>query len=376
LQLQEQEENTLRILELCFSRALGGNELYVERIGRELARLGHEVAYALKESGGLAKRIQGSVTLFRPRIPYVDMAAALAVLRLVRSTRTEVMHVHTTMDLPYAAFVKTFRPGLRVVYTKQMQPGKTKRDPFHQWVYGKIDLLLAATEQMRSRLVDMLPMDRSRIKCLYLGTALPDIGSKPLFRQQVRKRFGLTGADFLIVFPNRLDPQKGQDLLIHALAQVKRRGLMPHVLFAGDETVGCKGYRVFLESAVEKAGIASQCTFTGFIEDLGPLYAAADVVALATHEETFGMVLIEGMAWSTPVIGSNAGGVVEIIEHGKNGFLFTTMDVASLAATIERCMRERDALPELGRYARMTVENKFMYSNHVQALEKYLQGIE
>ena len=366
----------MRILELCLSHALGGNELYVERIGRELARDGHEVTYALKESGGLAKRIQGSVTVFRPRIPYADMAVALAVQRLVRSARTEVIHVHTTMDLPYAAFVKTFRPGLRVVYTKQMQPGKSKKDPFHQWVYGKIDLLLTVTEQMRSKLVDMLPMDRSRIKCLYLGTALPDIASKPLLCRQVRKRFGLTESDFLIVFPNRLDPQKGQELLIHALAQVKRRGLMPHVLFAGEETVGCEGYRAVLKSAVEKAGVASQCTFTGFIEDLGPLYAAADIVALATHEETFGMVLIEGMAWSTPVIGSNAGGVVEIIEHGKNGFLFTTRDATSLAATIERCMWERNTLPELGRYARMTVENKFTYSKHMQALEKYLQGIE
>ncbi len=115
------------------------------------------VAYALEENGGLAKRINGSVTVFHPHIPYADMAVALAVLRLVRSTRSQALHVHTTMDLPYAAFAKTFRPSLRVVYTKQMQPGKPKKDPFHRWVYGKIDLLLAATEQMRARLVICSP---------------------------------------------------------------------------------------------------------------------------------------------------------------------------------------------------------------------------
>ncbi len=149
---------------------------------------------------------------------------------------------------------------------------------------------------------------------------------------------------------------------------------MPHVLFTGEETVGCEGYRALLQSAVKKTGVAPQCTFTGFIEDLGPLYAAADIVALATREETFGMVLIEGMAWATPVIGSRAGGVVEIIEHGRNGFLFTTMDAASLAETIERCMRERDALPKLGSHARRTVENKFSFVEHMRALEKYLEG--
>ena len=135
-----------------------------------------------------------------------------------------------------------------------------------------------------------------------------------------------------------------------------------------------RGLQGVLQSAVQRAGVAPQCIFTGFVEDLGPLYAAADVVALATREETFGMILIEGMAWATPVIGSRAGGVVEIIEHGRNGFLFTTMDAASLAATIERCMRERDALPELGRNARMTVENKFSFTAHLGALEGYLQG--
>jgi len=364
----------LKILELCLSPSLGGNELYVERIGRALEGAGHQVVYALLKRGRLAERIRGSVTLLNPRIPYADVLSALAVLRLARAVQADMLHVHVTMDLPLAAFVKTFCPGLRVIYTKQMQPGGPKKDLFHRWVYGRIDLLLAATEQMQARLVDLLPMEAGRIKCLYLGTSLPDIASKPMLRREVRNRFGLTDSDFLILFPNRLDPQKGQELLIEALRLLKIRAVTPHVIFAGAETPGCEGYRERLQSAIDAAGVAEQCIFTGFIEALGSFYAAADIVALATREETFGMVLIEGMAWSTPAIGSNAGGVPEIIDHGKNGFLFTSMDAGSLAATIERCVRERETLPSLGRAARMTVENKFSHENHVRQLEIYLQS--
>jgi glycosyltransferase involved in cell wall biosynthesis len=364
---------TLKILELCLSPSLGGNELYVERIGRALEGAGHQVTYALKEKGRLAGRIRGSVTLLKQRIPYADLPTALAVLRMVRAVRADALHVHVTTDLPLAAFAKTFCPGLRVVYTKQMQPGGPKKDLFHRWVYGRIDLLLAATEQMRVRLVDLLPMEPGRIKRLYLGTSLPDIAAKPAMRREVRNRYGHADSDFLILFPNRLDPQKGQELLIEALRLLKPRAVTPRVIFAGAETVGCEGYKASLQSVVDTAGVARQCTFTGFIEDLGPLYAAADIVALATREETFGMVLIEGMAWSTPVIGSNAGGVPEIIDHGRNGFLFASMDAGSLAATIERCVRERETLPGLGRAARLTVENKFSFENHVRQFDGYLQ---
>ena len=151
----------MKVLELCLSRALGGNELYVERIGRALSLAGHEVTCALSESSVLSRRITGSVILHPPFIPYIDPLTALSVVRLVHRLRADALHVHITQDLAYAAFAKAFRPGLRVVYTKQMQPGKAKKDPFHQWVYGKIDLPLAATEQMRTRLVDMLPMDQA-----------------------------------------------------------------------------------------------------------------------------------------------------------------------------------------------------------------------
>jgi glycosyltransferase involved in cell wall biosynthesis len=364
----------VKILEVCFSRALGGNELYVERIGNALAGAGHAVAYALHEGGSLAGRISGPVTLLRPRTPYVDLPAAIAVLRLVRRLHSDVVHVHTTMDLPFAAFAKTFYPGLRVVYTKQMQPGRRKSDPFHRWIYGKIDLLLAATEQMRARMASLVPIEPDRVTCLYLGTGLPDIAAKPRYRAQVRSRFNLSESDFLILFPNRLDPQKGQELIIEALARLKRTGLAPHVIFAGAETVGGEGYRALLQSAVERAGVAPQCAFPGFVEELGPLYAAADLVALATREETFGMVLIEGMAWATPAIGSDAGGVGEIIDHGKNGYLFATMDAGSLAGAIEQCMRERERLPEMGRWARATVEEKFSFDKHVALLEGYMRG--
>ena len=364
----------MRILNLCFSESLGGNELYVERIGRALEQRGHELAYALKKNSLLAQRIKGRVEVFTPRVPYADLYAGLKLAMLAGRFNAEVLHVHCTRDLPYAAFAKTFHPRLRVIYTKQMLPGGPRMDPFHRWVYGKIDLLLACTGQVRIQLADRVPMPAARIKLLYLGTGLPDLSAKSFHRSRMRALFGRNEADFIILFPNRLDPQKGQMLLVQALARLKSKGLTPYVLFTGKENEDCPGYSAKLQDAIDAQGLSSQCTLTGFIDDLGPLYAAADLVILATREETFGMVLIESMAWGTPVIGSAAGGVPEIIENGKNGFMFSTMDAGSLAGVIEQCMRESDRLPELGYNARKTVELKFSLESHLQALEGYFQA--
>ena len=86
------------------------------------------------------------------------------------------------------------------------------------------------------------------------------------------------------------------------------------------------------------------------------------------------MVLIEGMSWATPVIGSAAGGALEIIEEGSNGFLFKPQDVDDIASAVRRHMSRRDRLAELGRNARLTVERTFDFQSHLQTLEELYQG--
>ena len=361
----------MKILHLCFSDALGGNELYVERIGKALEGRGHEIFYALKKGSTLATRVTpGRITLFKPRLDYVDPFVWIGVARLASREGIDILHVHRSHDLPCAAFVKSLHPRIKVVHTRHMQPGGKKTDFFHRWIYGKIDLLLAITRNMQTRLRGLLPMEESRIGYLPLGTVLPDLSLKPAYREQIRRQYNLDESDFVILFPNRLDPQKEQMLLIHALELLKKENLTPRVLFVGAETYGNEGYRVVLESEAKRCGVFPQCTFTGFIDGLGPYYAAADVVALATVEETFGMVLIEGMSWATPVIGSAAGGVLEIIEEGSNGFLFKPRDVDDLASAVRRHMTRQDRLAELGRNARLTVERTFDFQSHLQRLEE------
>ena len=360
----------MKILHLCFCKSLGGLELYVKRIGRALEHKGHDCYYALERDGLLSKRIHGKVTLFHPHVRHIDPFAALGTLKLVRSCKAEVLHIHSSRDLAYAALAKIFNPGLKTVFTRHMQSGERKKDPFHRWAYGKIDLLLTITDQLRTTMQDVLPMDAGRIRRLYYGTELPDLSKKPEHRVNVRSQMGLHDRAFLIFFPSRLMPQKGHSLAIEALDIVRQKGLMPHIVFTGRDSPEHPENEAAVRSMIESRNLSRQCSFTGFIDDLNPLYAAADVVVLATKEETFGLVLIEGMAWATPVIGSAAGGVPEIIDHGQNGLLFTSMDAESLALSIERCMREPDSLTEWGRAARATVETKFAFPAHLRALEE------
>jgi glycosyltransferase involved in cell wall biosynthesis len=72
-----------------------------------------------------------------------------------------------------------------------------------------------------------------------------------------------------------------------------------------------------------------------------------DVLVLTTHVETFGLVLVEAMMLGIPVIGSNAGGVLEIIDHEKTGLLFKTKDAHSLAEAIERMVRDPELRQQL-----------------------------
>ncbi len=133
----------------------------------------------------------------------------------------------------------------------------------------------------------------------------------------------------MVLCVSRIDPRKGQEYLIKAMAEVLKGHPDTTCIFIGNgsltkKLVGRKNRLEELEAMVEELGISNKVRFLGKVSqgDLMKAYDACDMLVQPSVNEGFGLVISEAMCFGKPVIGSNVGGIPEQIADGVNGFLF------------------------------------------------------
>jgi phosphatidylinositol alpha-mannosyltransferase len=150
-----------------------------------------------------------------------------------------------------------------------------------------------------------------------------------------------------VLYVGRLEPRKGVEHLIDAMAAVQRAGNGTRLIVVGDGPD-----RVRLETAANHAGVAA--TFAGRVPDhaLPGYYQAADVVCSpALGDESFGVVLLEAMAAGRPIVATRIAGYAELLESRKVARLVDAGDASSLACEISGLLRNPDEARDLGRRA-------------------------
>lgn len=360
------------ILEICFSQSAGGLELYMANISKYLFERGHRVLAVVPPSSFLHQRLRNqemNLLAMAPRWRYMDFLTALQLARIIKRNSIHLLHVHQSADLSTAILAKKIAGRSKVIFTQQMESARKKKDVFHRWVYGNLDVLIGITRRICIQVKNNTPLPPERIFQLYYGINLRRFFPSKILRETWRQHFGIAPDEVVIGMVGRLEKGKGQDIFLQAAAEVTKK--LPNLRFVliGGETVGQTGYLSFLKSLAENLGIASKVTFTGFVENVHELTNMLDVIVLASKKETFGLSLIEAMATGAVPIGSNAGGVPEIIEHNQNGLLVPPQDPGALAKAMFRLAGDPARRKRLAQAARETVVKKFNLEMHLENLE-------
>jgi len=202
-----------------------------------------------------------------------------------------------------------------------------------------------------------------------------------------RRKINVSDDDFLILCVSRMDPRKGQDVLVRAMPEVARRFPKARCVFVGNGSFSQKmmgrereGYGKSLELLAQELGISEKVIFTGFLSDaeVNKLYAACDVVVQPSVHEGFGLTVSQGMLFAKPVIGSNVGGIPVQIEEGKNGCLFGSGDSGQLAEKLILLANDPDLRTKMGKEGRKIFMEKFDveigYKSHLELYEGLLRA--
>ncbi|MBN1560428.1 glycosyltransferase family 4 protein, partial [candidate division KSB1 bacterium] len=145
----------------------------------------------------------------------------------------------------------------------------------------------------------------------------------------------------------RIDEYKGQHLLLQAIEQLTTEGLNIDAGIVG--AAFDRDYEKRLRETVKNKGLEDRFHFFGFYDNPIELMSCFDTIVLTTKNETFGLVLIEAMLAGIAVIGSNAGGVPEIIDHQQTGLLFETWNAKALADAIKSLAQNNELRLALAR---------------------------
>lgn len=151
-------------------------------------------------------------------------------------------------------------------------------------------------------------------------------------RARVRSEYGIPRGAFVVMTASRLVTKNGIDLMIRALAELPVHAVL---LIAGTGELEEE-----LKRLVHELGLRNRVFFAGHVahDRLPKLLAASDVFCRPSRSEGMGNAFVEAMAAGIPVIGTNVGGIPDVIEDGKNGLLIAPESVKAVAKALRRCM--------------------------------------
>jgi D-inositol-3-phosphate glycosyltransferase len=210
------------------------------------------------------------------------------------------------------------------------------------------------TELMRTadRVIAATPAELAQIQWLYRApvdrvTVIPPGVDTQLFyprpADRAKERIGVDPGRILLVFVGRIEPLKGLETLLRALAQLRDRGVcqcrqLALSIVGGepDDPAARNVEMARIKALREELGLEGMVTFLGKQDQdtLPDYYAAADAVVMPSHYESFGMVALEAMACGTPVIASEVGGLAFLVKDGETGFHVPDRDPEALADRI------------------------------------------
>ncbi len=202
-------------------------------------------------------------------------------------------------------------------------PEPATREIGEKQVIAEADRMVANTGEEARQLVELYGADPTRIDVVPPGADLSRY--RPGDKAAARAEFGLPRDEQVVAFIGRIQPLKAPDVLVRAAAEVLRRE--PHrklrvLIVGGPSGSGLKRPDALIELAAE-LGIADRVTFLPpqSSDRLVQIYRAADLVAVPSYNESFGLVALEAQASGTPVLAADVGGLGTAVDDGRTGLL-------------------------------------------------------
>ncbi len=359
----ESQRRKWRLLHLVSTFAIKTDTKWLLQIARHLDRGAFELSAACFYEGGPVRAQLDSfgVTTFNLDTPgEQDPRAILRVRRLLKETHCDLVHTHllrsdlfggaaarwtrTPAIVSTAYAIGAYRRA-KLRKTDRLLDAATAMLPTHT---------IAVSEAVKRDCVERLRMDPNRVTVIHTGIDPPSEFNAEAAKS-LRREWGASSGDTLIVTVARLSYEKGIDTLIDAAAILRDTHPHARVFVVGD---GPDEHG--LDDQIHRRGVADRVQLVGFHADVWPVFKAADIVCMPSKSEGMPNVLLEAMAAGCPVVATQVGGVPEAMTSGENGLLVEPNDASALASALASLIDDAPMAQRLASAARRSVEQRFL----------------
>jgi N-acetyl-alpha-D-glucosaminyl L-malate synthase BshA len=191
----------------------------------------------------------------------------------------------------------------------------------------------------------------------------PEVYDRTKYKAALRDQFA--PSDRVLMHISNFRPVKRVRDVVRVFARVREQ--IPSVLVM----VGDGPDRVHAEAEARELGVEDRVFFLGKIETVAPLLSAADLFLLPTQSESFGLSALEALASGVPVIGTNAGGLPEVVQDGATGALCTVGDIDGMAAAAIDILRDRARWQQMSTLAARDARERFAIDDIVEQYESF-----
>ncbi len=359
----------------CSSRAWGGLEMNVLRLLRWMRERDWPTFLYTRPDSIIYERAHSVGIPVRAIVSESKLANLFDGRKLARLTADDhlrVLTLHRSHDLLMAVMAKKYRRDLKVIYSQHMHIAGNKKDLLHAWQFRALDAFVTPVNWLANQVKQRTVLDERTIRVVPRGIEVQQFVNKPV-KAEARKELKLPIDAIVIGIIGRLDPKKGQDVVLRALRRVHDAGHDAHLLVVGAQTLHENtGYEAYLQSLCKELRLTPRVHFRPHQENPELAFAALDIFVLASESETYGMVTIEALASGLPVIGSDAGGTTDLVHHEVNGLRFPPGDDAALAESLLRYLNNRNFASAMATAAQEEAVERYSHIAQCDAWEKLL----
>lgn len=345
---------------------IGGAESYVALVARSLKLLGYNV-YLASAGGALATKLQqeGIKHFFLP-IRLSKFISGLLLKRIVEKYNIDLIHANS--EAAGIVAVKTrnkYKLDIPIVYTAHgVLPAKVKD------IINQVDKIIAVSEFSRKSAIKEGFL-AEKIQVIYNGVDTDKFKPNRQNKNLLRKKYNIPQEAFTMIIVSRIRNlrNKGHQHLLDVLKnyEVSKKW---HLVVIGKG----KGFSD-LKKKIKEYHLQDRVHLLGHKTDVENYIDIADVMVLPSYFETFGLVLAEGMAMEKPAVAFKVGGVPEVIEDNKTGFVVDYDNDDELVEKLAILAKNPDLCKQMGIQARKKVAKDFANRIMIKKLEEIYKSL-
>ena len=261
--------------------------------------------------------------------------AVFRLAKLIRRLQCDLVHASEAIPAALCGLAVRFGPAVPCIFHRHHCESTGERAFFTAIASRYTQLTMAVSRATANTAIAENGLDDKAVKVAYNGISpLRSVDREEL--KALRRSLSIPDDSPVITLVARLRPVKGHSTLFQALPLLRERlGKTPHVLIVG--------------SGPDEAKLRSEATairdavihWVGHTDDVALWYHAAEVAAMPSYSESFGLVAVEAMACRVPLVASAVEGLAEVVEDSSSGLLVPPRDPRALAEALARAVSDQ-----------------------------------